>query len=237
MKQEAAITACRLVNILQMLRRGPEKTTQRGRNVPLRDPHGLSHPIHISLSHIRKIITVSLSAMSLSSRPSLCYLFSISSPSRELSVEAAAWGGRFVWNAGVLLRGLDQSALQWFLLFGVCVFPEKPLVCRLPPVLSLKHTHARINTQICIFDVNLCESSVLASSQRQHWISGSELLSPKINHKTWEHCTKPNVIITMTDFLDYGEAGQKWSDWSASFFIDELKTFFVAHFSFAWLSS
>lgn len=46
------------------------------------------------------------------------------------SPEAEGFCG--IWG---LAPGLDQSALQWFLLFGVCVFPEKLLVCRLPPVL------------------------------------------------------------------------------------------------------
>lgn len=102
----------------------------------------LSHPIHISLSHICKILSLStLSLLSRSSFPHLSSQLSII-PSLALSVwrrDSRLQAQGFCGMQGPAL-GHDKSALQWFLLFGVCVFPEKPLVCRLPLVLFLKHT-------------------------------------------------------------------------------------------------
>lgn len=160
----------------------------KSRNVTLRDTVFTVLVIpFISLSH-SKIITMSSSAMSLLSHSSFYYLLS-QSISPSLASSACRGGSRLEAEGFCGMPGLDQSALQWFPLFGVCVFPEKLLVCRPPPVFFLKHTHAHTNTQRCILNVNLCQSSVLAGSQSQHWIRESELLHPKIDHKTWEHNT------------------------------------------------
>lgn len=99
--------------------------------------------IHISLCHISEIISLCIEALI----PLIVFL-----PFSQFTISSSV--GRCVSSRGSRLEaegfcgmqgpapGLDQSALQWFLPFGVCVFPEKLLVCRLHPVLFLKHTHA-----------------------------------------------------------------------------------------------
>lgn len=116
----------------------------KSKNVPLRDVHALSHPIHISLSHISKTVSVFICNESFI-QLLVSHLFSqFITPSVARS---ACSGGSRLEAEGLRgmqgpAPGLDQSALQWFLLFGVCVFPEKLLLCCLPPILFLKHTHA-----------------------------------------------------------------------------------------------
>lgn len=105
---------------------------------------------------------------------------------------------RDVKECGVLLGvslGLHSSG---FLLFGVCVFPQKLLVHAYTPVLYLC-TRTRIDTHISthILSLNLFKSSMLAWSQHQHWLRRSKLLSPKITKETWEHATHPGVLSTM----------------------------------------
>lgn len=121
----------------------------KNRNVTQSGPHSLSHPIDISLSHISK----SLSLFFLNDSFLHFLTFCLSLPSLPLSpaqrvVEAAGLRLRVSEECRVLLWVSQQSALKWFLLFGVCVFPEKLLVCRLPPALFLKHTHTHKYTDL-----------------------------------------------------------------------------------------
>lgn len=163
MKKEAATAAYKLMDILQMYRKDPEKTWlkdhQRHAGGPL---HSWSSQSRLCESHKRHSCHL------------FCLTFFCSCP---LAASFAHWvscrgsrpeaeGYRGMWGPAL---GLDQSALQWFLLFGVCVFPEKSQVNRLPPVLCVKHT--RIHTNRCHLNVNWCECSALASRQRHQWIS------------------------------------------------------------------
>ncbi len=54
MKQEAVTTARKRADA----RTKSREDNSKSRNVPLRDVHSLSHPIHISLSHISKTVSV-----------------------------------------------------------------------------------------------------------------------------------------------------------------------------------
>lgn len=137
--------------------------------------------IQISMRHISNIFTVSLSAsfQLLTFVNLCCHQPALCEPwRRQNGMQGPA-------------LGLDQSALQWFLLFGLCTFPDA------------HHTR-------CILNVDLCESSLLACSQRQHYIRGSELLSPKITRKTWEHNTQRRVTITATALRVCAETEKIW---------------------------
>lgn len=141
------------------------------RNVTSRDLLSLSHPFHIVVTSIKS----SSLHLFLQLIFPFVFTFFLRWPCLPLSAaqraaEAVGLRRRVHWGMQGPAPGLDQSALQWFLLFRVCVFPEKLLVCRLLPVLFL-------NTHRCILDVNLYESSVLADSQSHHW--ASELWIPK----------------------------------------------------------
>lgn len=158
MKQEADDISCKLMHILQMQRRGPEKTTQRT---------GKSRRGTSTVIPFTSLWGTSVeAALPLSLQWLLCPAQLAITPSIALCV--CCTGSRLEANSLCGMQGpalgLDQSALQWFLLFRVCVFPEKLLVSRLPT-----HTHT------CILNVNLCESCILAWSQSNHWIWGSEL--------------------------------------------------------------
>ena len=203
MKQEAAATACKLMNILQMLRQGPEKTTQGT---------GMSHWV---TSAVWLILFISLWVTSVKSSPGLFILLlclpSVPRLPAQRVVEAAGLRRRVSEEC----RVSNQSALQWFLLFGVCVFPEKLLVCRLPPVLFLQHTemlslththtHTHKHTQMypeCKFMWVQCTGLQPKSSLNQMiWA-----LQPKMNHEVWEHNTKLEGTTTMTAFKIVGRS-------------------------------
>lgn len=94
----------------------------KNRNVTLRDPHSLSH-LFISLRV--KPGKSSLCLNEISHFVPLLIFPSLSPPQR---VEAAGLRLRVSEECEVLLWVLNQAALQWFLLFGDCLFPDKLLV-------------------------------------------------------------------------------------------------------------
>lgn len=101
------------------------------------------------------------------------------------------------WGMQGPAPGLDQSALQWFLLFGVCVFPEKLLVCCLPLVLFLKHT----------LIYSECKCACLCTGWQPKSSLNQLIWSPQINHQIWERDTKLKVMVVTMDFLDKGRPG------------------------------
>lgn len=175
------------LNILQMLGQGPEKTIQRVGMSHWGNLRDLSHS-YLSESHQWNHHSCLYMHQVFYPTPHVSTFFS---PSVPLSAALRGVRGSRLEAEGFCgmrgpAPGLDQSALQWVLLFGVCVFPRE--ASGLPPTpCPLSKTHTCTHTQRCILNINLCESSVLAGSQSQLWIRGSELLSPKITHKTWEH--------------------------------------------------
>ena len=186
-KQDAATTACKLMDILQMHRRrqGPEKATQKT---------GMSC---CGTSTVLVIIFISLCVTPVKSSVNLlfspinyCFLhfltFFLSLPSLHLarSLRSRDSGLESEGYCGMQgpAQGLDQSALQWFLLFGVCVFPEKLLVCRLPPCPPSK-TQTRVHIHTHTHTYSGCQpKSSLNQSELQIYQNKSQ--NPGTLHKT-----------------------------------------------------
>lgn len=119
------------------------RSWEDSRNVTLGDPRSLSHPIHISMSHVRKI------TISDAHHRATSLWFSIGPPRSPalLAVEAAGLRRRVCEECRVLLRvptalhSSDFYCLEF-------VFSQRSFwSAAYPPVLFLKHTQARMHTQ------------------------------------------------------------------------------------------
>lgn len=184
MTQEAAPTACRLVNILQMHKRGPEKTTQRTGKSHWVTSTDLVIPF-ISLWVTSAKSSVSFPEMCLLSRSSFPHLFPHSSTTPSFACSACGGGSGFeaegFWGMQGLALGLEPVCTPVIsTVWSLCFPREASGLPAYPPVLYLKHTR----THRCTLDVNLCESSVLAGGQSHHCIRWSELYIPKWTTKS-----------------------------------------------------
>lgn len=129
---------CNSRDILQMLTQGPEKTNGKSRNAPAGNAPAGKPPLFVMC-----IVSESVRSSSRLHTHPITKNAGLAEPPDFL---CQASGFRHLEGCGVLLgvsSGLHSSG---FLLFGVCVFPEKLLDHRLHPSFTNARGHAQTHT-------------------------------------------------------------------------------------------